>query len=157
MKRIHSKLAAIAFAVSAACAAPALAQVTVKDAWVRGTAPQQRATGAFMQLTSATDAKVVAAQSPAAAIVEIHEMRMDGGVMRMRAVSALELPANRTVELKPGGYHVMLIDLKQPLKEGDTVALTLTVEAKDGKRSTLDVSAPVTALTASGPMHKRKH
>ncbi|MCL4748446.1 MAG: copper chaperone PCu(A)C, partial [Burkholderiaceae bacterium] len=145
MKKTPSTLAAIALALFAASAAPALAQVTVKDAWVRGTAPQQRATGAFMQLTSASDAKVVAAESAAAAIVEIHEMRMDGGVMRMRALSALELPANRTVELKPGGYHVMLIDLKQPLKEGDTVALRLTVESSDGKRSTVDVSAPVRA------------
>lgn len=146
-----------AFAVAAALLAStaAIAEVSVKDPWVRGTVAQQKATGAFMQLTSTQDAKLVQAASPAAGVVEIHEMKMDGGVMRMRPVAALDLPANRTVELRPGGYHVMLIDLKQPLREGDTVALTLTVEARDGKRSTIEVQAPVRPLTA--PAGEAKH
>ncbi len=155
MTMIRSTLLRFALALVALCATPALAQVAVKDAWVRGTVAQQKTTGAFMQLTSPVDAKVVAAQSAAAAIVEIHEMRMEGGVMRMRAVPALELPANRAVDLKPGGYHVMLVDLKKPLAVGDTVTITLTVETADGKRSTLDVAAPVRPLTGAAPMMKR--
>jgi copper(I)-binding protein len=90
----------------------AQAQVSVKDAWVRATVPQQKATGAFMQLQSAQDAKLVSAQSPVAGVVEVHEMAMDGGVMRMRAVPNLDLPAGKAIDLKPGGYHVMLMDLK---------------------------------------------
>ena len=101
-------------------ALPAAAQVTVTDAWVRGTVPQQMATGAFMQLKSAKDAKLVEASSPVAGVVEIHEMKLENNVMRMRAVTALSLPAGRTVELKPGGYHVMLMDLKRQMKEGES-------------------------------------
>jgi copper(I)-binding protein len=76
----------------------AQAQVTVKDAWVRATVPQQKATGAFMQLQSAQDAKLLSAQSPVAGVVEVHEMAMDGGVMKMRAVPSLALPAGKAVE-----------------------------------------------------------
>lgn len=138
-------------------AGPVLAQVEVKDAWVRGTVAQQRATGAFMRLSAAEELKLVQVQSPVAGIVEIHEMKMDAGVMRMRPITALDLPANRTVELKPGGYHVMLMDLKQPLAEGDTVPLTLTVESRSGKRSTIDVKASVRALGSPGGAPMPKH
>ena len=145
---------AAAFAVSSA----AFAQVTVKDPWVRGTVAQQKASGAFMLLQSATDARLISAASPVAGVVEIHEMRMEGDVMRMRAVTGLDLPAGSTVELKPGGYHVMLMDLKMPLQDGDMVPLTLTVESKDGKQSTLEVQAPVKALAAPAGGHMmRKH
>ena len=89
----------------------ASAQVTVKDAWVRATVAQQKATGAFMQLQSAQDAKLVSVQPHVAGVVEVHEMAMDGGVMKMRAVPSLALPAGKAVELKPGGYHVRLVDL----------------------------------------------
>ncbi|MFO1298707.1 MAG: copper chaperone PCu(A)C, partial [Rubrivivax sp.] len=91
--------------------------------------------------------------SPVAGVVEIHEMVMEGSTMRMRAVPALELPAGQSVELKPGGYHVMLMDLKQQVKPGDTVSVTLVIEGKDGKRETLEVKAPVRPL-AGGPMGK---
>lgn len=141
--------------VLALIAAPSLAQVTVSDAWVRGTVPGQKATGAFMSLKSASDTALVSAASPAAGIVEIHEMAMDGGVMKMRAVEKLPLPSGKPVELKPGGYHVMLMDLKQPLKEGDTVPVTLTFVDKDGKKTTQEVKAPVKALTA--PAGTPKH
>ena len=132
----------------------ALAQTTVKEPWVRGTVAQQKATGAFMRLTSAQGGKLVSVQSPAAGVVEIHEMVMDGNVMKMRAVPGVELPAGTTVELKPGGYHVMLMDLKQQVKVGDSVPLTLVVEGKDGRRETLEVKAPVKALGAADHMHK---
>jgi periplasmic copper chaperone A len=129
--------------------APALAQVTVTDAWVRGTVPGQKATGAFMSITSATDATLVSASSPAAKVVEIHEMAMDGGVMKMRAIDKLALPAGKPVQLKPGGYHVMLMDITAPLADGQTVPVTLTFVGKDGKKTTQEVKAPVRALTAA--------
>jgi copper(I)-binding protein len=139
----------------------AQAQVTVKDAWVRATVPQQKATGAFMHLQSAQDAKLLSAQSPVAGVVEVHEMSMDGGVMKMRAVPSLALPAGKVVELKPGGYHVMLMDLKAQVKDGDTVPVTLVVEGKDGKRQSVELKVPArTAATPAmkhGDSHKHKH
>jgi hypothetical protein len=128
-------------------ALPVMAQVTVKDPWVRATVSQQKATGAFMQITSAQDAQLVSASSPVAGVVEVHEMTMEKDVMKMRAMKSLDLPAGKSVELKPGGYHVMLMDLKQQMKEGDTVPVTLVVEGKDKKRSSIEVKAAVKALT----------
>ena len=134
-----------------ALAATAQAQVTVSDPWVRGVVAQQKATGLFARLTSATGTRLVAVSSPLAGVAEIHEMRMDGDTMRMRALSnGLELPAGQTVELKPGGFHVMLMDLKQPLKDGQAVPVTLVFEGKDGKRDTIEVKAPVRSLAAGG-------
>lgn len=132
----------------------ALAQTTVADPWVRGTVAQQQATGAFMKITSAQGGKLVAASSPAAGVVEIHEMSMSGNVMKMQAIPELALPAGKTVVLEPGGYHVMMMELKQQMKDGDIVPLTLVVEGKDGKRETIDIKAPVKALGAS---HSMKH
>ena len=129
-----------------ASALPAAAQVTVTNPWVRGTVAGQKATGAFMQLTSSADMTLVSATTPAAKIVEIHEMKHEGGMMKMAAVSRLPLPAGRTVELKPGGYHVMLMDLAQSLNEGDIVSMTLTFEDKAGAKQTIEVKAPVRAL-----------
>ena len=119
----------------------AQAQVKVDDAWVRSTVAPQKTTGAFMQLTSAKPVKVVAASSPLAAVVEIHEMKMEDGVMKMRAVDALPLPAGQPVALKPGSYHVMLMGLKAPIKAGETVPLTLTVEGEDKQRSNVEIKA----------------
>ena len=132
----------------------ASAQTTVKDPWVRSTVPQQMATGMFAQITSAKGGKLVSVSSPVAGVVEVHEMAMDGTVMKMRAVPALDLPAGKAVELKPGGYHVMLMDLKQPLKAGDTVSVSLVIEGADKKRETIEVKAPVKSMTASMDGHK---
>lgn len=129
--------------------AGAYAQVTVKDPWVRATVAQQMATGAFMQIVSSSEARLVEVRSDAAGVVEIHEMAMQGNVMKMRAVPGLELPAGKPVDLKPGGYHVMMMDLKQPLKAGGTVPLTLVVEGKDKKRQTVEVKATVRELGAA--------
>jgi copper(I)-binding protein len=145
-KHLLAMLALAAFA--------AHAQTTVKDAWVRGTVAGQKATGMFAQVTSTAGGKLVAASSPVAGVVEIHEMVMDGNVMKMRAIAGLELPAGKAVELKPGGYHVMLMDLKQELKAGDAVPVTLVIEAAGGKRESVELKAPVKALAdASG--HKK--
>ena len=130
-------------------AAAAQAQVTVKDAWVRATVPQQKATGAFMQLQSAKGSRLVSASSPLTPNVEVHEMAMQDNVMRMRQVPAIELPAGKTVDLKPGGYHIMFMNLTQPVKEGDTVPLTLVFEGKDGQRETQEVKAQVRALNST--------
>ncbi|MFO1329706.1 MAG: copper chaperone PCu(A)C [Rubrivivax sp.] len=131
------------------------AQTTVKDAWVRGTVAQQKATGLFAQITSASGGRLLSASSPVAGVVEIHEMSMDGNVMKMRALDkGLELPAGKAVELKPGGYHVMLMDLKQQLKDGDTVPFTLVVEGKDGRKESIELKAPVKAVNAPAMQHK---
>ncbi len=136
-------------------AASSHAEVSVKDAWVRATVPQQKSSGAFMQLSATADTRLVEVKSSVAKIVEIHEMKMAGDVMQMKAVPGVDLPAGKAIELKPGGYHVMLMDLKQQLKVGDTVPLTLVVEGRDKKRETIEVKAVVRALSApSGAMHK---
>jgi copper(I)-binding protein len=147
---------AVLFALSAT---GAVAQVTVKDPWVRGTVAQQKATGMFAHIIAAGGGKLVAGSSPVAGVVEIHEMAMQGDVMKMRAIpGGLELPAGKAVELKPGGYHVMLMELKQQLKEGETVPVTLVVEGKDGKRENVEVKAAVKALaTPAAPMQGHKH
>jgi hypothetical protein len=132
----------------------ACAQTTVKEPWVRGTVAQQKATGAFMQLTSAQGGKLVSARSPVAGVVEIHQMAMEGDMMKMRAVASIDLPAGKGVDLKPGGYHVMLLDLKQQMKDGDSVPITLVIVGKDGKRETLEIKAPVRPLGAAEPQPK---
>ena len=128
------------------------AQTTVKDAWVRGTVAQQKATGMFAQITSVSGGRLVSAASPVAGIVEIHEMKMEGDVMKMKAITALELPAGKTVELKPGGYHVMMMDLKKELKAGETVPVTLVIESAGKPRETIEVKATVRALDGAMPM-----
>ncbi len=142
--------------------ASAWAQTTVKveDAWVRGTVASQKATGAFMRLTSAADARLVSATSPVAEVVEIHEMAMENDIMKMRQIPGLALPAGKATELKPGGFHIMLMGLKGQVKGGDTVPLTLTFEGADKKTFTQEVSAPVKALGAmpmKGGMDKMEH
>lgn len=127
-------------------AAAAQAQVTVTAPWVRATVAQQKATGAFMQLKSPKAVKLVSVSSPVAGVAEVHEMAMDGEVMRMRAVQALDLPAGQSVELKPGSFHLMLMSLKGPVKEGDSVPLTLVFESADQTRETVQVNAPARAL-----------
>lgn len=125
----------------------AQAHVDVRDPWVRATVAQQKATGAFMQLTAREGSKLVEVRSPVAGVAEVHEMAMEQNVMKMRALPAgLALPAGKTVELKPGGYHVMLMDLKGPVKAGDVVPVTLVFEGKDGRRESVDIKALVRPL-----------
>ncbi|WMW81905.1 copper chaperone PCu(A)C [Undibacterium cyanobacteriorum] len=138
-----------AISITTAMSFTAHAQVAVKDAWVRATVGPQKVTGAFLQITATQDAKLVAAQSDAAKKVELHTMEMDKDVMRMREIASLDLPAGKTVELKPGSYHIMLIDLNKPVKEGDTVAITLVIENKDKKRENIEVKATAKSLTSS--------
>ena len=118
--------------------------VDVKGAWARTSVQGQKATGAFMTLTAREGAKLVSASSPAAGVVEVHEMKMDGDIMRMRAVTGgLDLPAGTAVELKPGGYHVMLMDLKAALPKDTTVPLTLVFKNAKGVESKIELKVPV--------------
>ena len=134
--------------------ASAWAQVKVDNAWARATVQGQKATGAFMKLTAPQATQLVAVSTPVAGVAEIHEMKMDGGVMKMRAVSALDLPANQSVELKPGSYHLMLMDLKAPLAKDASVALTLTFKDAKGVQSKQQITLPVSTGMPQGAAHQ---
>jgi copper(I)-binding protein len=138
------------------------AHVNVEGAWVRATVAGQSGTGGFMKLTAREDLRLVSVSSPAAAVAEIHEMKMAANnVMEMRAITGLDLPKGKTVELKPGSYHLMLMSLKQALPKDSTVPVTLVFKNAKGVESKLQLSLPV-ALTspqatpdkATEPMHK---
>jgi len=128
------------------------AEVKVSNAWVKPTAPGQPVAGAYMQLTSDTDVDVVSASSAVAAKTEIHEMNMVGDVMKMRRIDELALKAGKPVDLKPGGYHLMLIDLDHQIKAGEIVPIELVTRDKAGKKNTiyLKVSAQPAPLKADG-------
>lgn len=140
----------IAATLAATLTSAACAQVVARDAWARATVAPQKASGAFMQLTAAQDARLVSVSSPDVPVVEIHEMTMQDHVMKMRQLPSLALPAGQTVELKPGGYHLMLLDLKRPLTAGDRLPLTLVIEGRDGRRERVDVTAEIRAPGAAG-------
>lgn len=151
--RLHSTFLAMALTASLASAS-ALAQdtaVKVEGAWARASVQGQKATGAFMRLTAKDGTRLVRAESPAAGITEVHEMKMDGDIMRMRAVPMLDLPAGKTVELKPGGYHVMLLDLKAPLAKDTSVPITLVFQDTQGVETKLDLNVPVGTTAPGGP------
>jgi hypothetical protein len=135
-------------------AAAAAQPVTVNDAWVRAPAPGQKVAGAYMELTSKQTSFLVSVASPAAGAVELHITTLDGGIMKMRSASKIELPGGKPVKLAPGGVHVMLLDLKQPLKPGDKVPLTLTVQRDDrSSRSVFTVQAVVREGTPEKAHH----
>ena len=146
MKITFKALVAISAIVAGAMLPAAAQTVEVKDAWVRTAVPGQMGTGAFMKITARDGARLVSVSSPVAGVAEVHEMKMDGGVMTMRALpDGLELPAGKTVELKPGGYHVMLMDLKAALPKDTTIALTLVFKDAKGVQSKLELKLPVAA------------
>ena len=156
---VSSLLLASALLAGAAQAQSA-APVAVEGAWARASVPGQSASGAFMRLTAPQAMRLVQVESPAAGVAEVHEMKMEGDVMKMRALPGLDLPAGKTVDLKPGGYHVMLMDLKAPLAQGASVPLTLVFKDAKGVESQQQLQLPV-AITAPGgqgghaaPMHK---
>ena len=113
----------------------------VTDAWVKATLPGSDASAAYMRLTSATPLKLVKAETSVAGIVELHNMNMKDGVMEMKALDAVELPAGQAVELKPSGMHIMLMQVKRPIKAGDKVPLMLTFARVDGKRLVMKIEA----------------
>jgi len=136
--------------------------VDIKGAWARATVQGQMATGAFMTLTSKDGAKLVSVASSVAGVAEVHEMKMDGNVMKMRAVEGgLDLPAGKAVELKSGGYHVMLMDLKAPLKRDTTIPMTLVFRDAKGTETKTELKVPVSMTPPSGaaavPVHHGNH
>ena len=143
------KFESLALIAALACGTVYAQGVEIKDAWVRTTVQGQKATGAFMKITAKDGVKLVGASSPAAGVTEVHEMKMDGDVMKMRAVpGGLEIPAGKTVELKPGGYHIMLMDLKAALPKDATVPLTLLFKDAKGVESKVEIKVPVAAMSA---------
>ncbi|MBI5923402.1 MAG: copper chaperone PCu(A)C [Betaproteobacteria bacterium] len=150
MRKLDLALLLMAFSTLAA------ADVAVREPWARGTVVGQTASGAFMELTASESAALLEVSSPIAGVVEVHEMSLDNGVMKMRAVPRLDLPAGKSVTLRPGGYHIMLMDLKKQLKKGESVPLTLKIEGKDKKVSSIEVKAEVRELTTP-PMLEHKH
>jgi len=134
------------FAALAMAAGIAQASVTATDAWVRGTVPAQQTTGVFVTLQSSEESRLVAVTTPAARSAEIHASEQKQGVMHMHALEAIALPAGQRVELKPGGFHIMLVGLTRALGAGDTVPLTFTFEDRQGKRTRIEVRAQVRPL-----------
>ena len=125
--------------------------VQVQAAWVRAAVQGQMGTGAFMKLTARQARQLVGVSTPAAGVSEVHEMKMNGDVMTMRPVPALDLPAGRTVELKPGGFHLMLMDLKKPLPAGSSVELTLLFKNAQGVEHRQTFAVPVAATAPRSP------
>jgi copper(I)-binding protein len=133
--------------------------LNVQNAWVRATVQGQKATGAFMQITAPAASTLVSVSTPVAGVAEVHEMQMDGEVMRMRPLAkGLELPAGKAVQLKPGGYHLMLMDLKLPLQRDTTIPITLTLRDSKGVQSTQDLRVPVLSAAPAGQgAHQHDH
>jgi copper(I)-binding protein len=143
MKTIKIWMAVAALASAAAAWAQSAAPVTVLAPWARASVQGQRASGAFMTLVAKEPLTLVGAASPVAGSAEVHEMKMDGDVMRMRAVDSVPLRANQPLQLKPGGYHLMLMDLKAPLAPNTSIPVTLTFRTADGQQRQLAVQVPV--------------
>jgi hypothetical protein len=121
----------------------AFADVTITNAWVRETKPGQEVGAAYMTLKSPADMQLIKVESQMAGTVEIHEMSMNNGVMKMRMMETLDLPANKVVELAPGGFHLMLFDMKKPFVPGNQVDMLLTFKDKAGKVFKQKITVPV--------------
>lgn len=133
-RKLMVALAAALVAATAMAHDYQLKALKIEHPFARATPPAAKAAGAFLTIsnTGRQSDRLIRATSPIAGVVELHEMTMDGNVMKMRAVPGIDVPAGAKVELKPGGYHVMLMELKGPLAEGKEVPLTLEFE-KSGK------------------------
>jgi len=151
-------------AATLGASAPTFAQpakagtISVSHVWARAVPAPVRNSAAYLVIENQGAAdRLLSASAAVAKETQLHTMVMDGGVMKMRAVQRLDIAAGKPVSLAPGGYHVMLMDLKQQLKKGDVVPLTLQVENKDKKVETVEVKAEVRELTAAAPAADAKH
>ncbi len=158
MSRYHSRARHVALFIITALAASVvgahsyqLQALRIDHPFARATPPGATTGGAFLTIHNAGTSgdKLLSVKSAVAGAVQIHTMSMDGNVMRMREISVLDVPAGATVVLKPGGYHLMLVDLRQPLQAGARVPLTLTFE----RAGSIDVDADVEAMGAGHPQH----
>ncbi|MEP7156174.1 MAG: copper chaperone PCu(A)C [Betaproteobacteria bacterium] len=146
-----SRIAAfLLFAASASLHAQVAAPV-ITDAWVKPTVPGGSVSGGYMSIKSAKPLKLVKAESTAAGLVEIHSMSMKDNVMEMKAIDAIDIPAGKTVELKPGGLHVMLMKITRSINAGDSVPLVLTFEGADKKPLVVKVNATARDRAAPAP------
>jgi hypothetical protein len=154
MKGLSMLAAGLLF--SAGVLAGAADNVSVQDPYVRLAPPNAAATGAFMVIrnTGDKDVKLVKADNPVSKATELHTHLNEGGVMKMRPVPAIEIKAKGEAVLKPGGLHVMMIDLKAPMKEGDSVPITLTFD--DGSSKQVDARV-VKATAAPAPTEHKQH
>jgi copper(I)-binding protein len=146
-----SFLAPVLLSAAAAAFAQAAAPVTALVPWARPTVQGQRSAGVYVTLTASEPLTLVSASTPIAGTADVHEMKLDGDVMRMRALDKLELPAGKPVELKPGGYHLMLQELKAPLQPGTSIPITLTFRTAAGQQRQLALQVPVTATPPKEP------
>jgi copper(I)-binding protein len=157
VRNSFGELGALLAAVLISTSACGADSVKVANAWVRAPAPGQKTASAYMDLTSDGNAALVAAGSIAAARAELHSTSTEGGIMRMRPLARVDLPAGQTVTLAPGGTHLMLVDLKQALKPGDKVPIVLSVQPAGptaGKTlTTVTLEAEVRAATATPHNH----
>jgi copper(I)-binding protein len=152
MRLRHILFAFLIFGTVFAASGADAPSVKVMNAWARATVAGQNTAAAYVDLTSDRSAALVAAGSPLAQRVELHSMTHEGGVMRMRQLPKVELPAGQTVRLAPNGVHLMLVDLKQPLKAGDKLPLVLSVQSSGMSLTTLKIEAEVRAA-ATGVQH----
>jgi periplasmic copper chaperone A len=132
----------------------AWSNVTVKEPWVRATLDGQKTTGAFMKLSSTKNMQLVSVKSSVAKMLEIHQMKMEGDVMKMRSVRSLAVKANETLALNPGGYHIMMKDLNQKIEAGQSVPLTLTLKDENKKLQIIKVIAIARSMS---PMVHESH
>lgn len=148
MSKLSYALVCLALALGSANVS---AHVSVTAPWVRATVPSQKSTGVYMHLQSHGAARLVSVSSPVAASAQLHQMEMQGDVMKMRLVDGIELPSGKGVNMSAGTYHVMLIGLKRQLKNGDAVPLTLVVQSKGKAREQITVKVPVKPINFVSP------
>ncbi len=137
-------LLVLGVAMLTGCSKP-IPEITVSENWVRATAEGQDVGAAYMTITSASDTTLTKVESSVSDSVEIHSMRMENGVMKMRMLEELALKANTPNKLAPGGFHLMLFDLKKPLKTGEVVTFTLHFKSQSGKENIVVVNSPILA------------
>ncbi|HQR04876.1 MAG: copper chaperone PCu(A)C [Proteobacteria bacterium] len=135
----------------------AAADLEVNKPWVRATVPGQQTGAAYMQLSSRAGVSIVGVSSTLAGAAEFHAMSLEGGVMKMRGLSRLDVPPGKALTLSPGGYHLMLMELRQPLRPGATVPIVLQVKGSDGKVETVGVSAEVRDFGNAPPSDEHHH
>ena len=122
------------------------ASVTIDNSWIRATVPQQQSAGAFLQISTTEDTRLISISSPVAKAVEIHEMSMSKDFMKMRSIAYLDLPAGQSTRLESGGTHLMLLGLRQQMKKGNLVPVTLIFQNKNKKKETIKLNIPVEAI-----------
>jgi copper(I)-binding protein len=146
MQRFTTSLLFAATLLAGHAYAQGAAPAAVDGAWARASVQGQTSSGAFMRITASEPLRLLRAETPAAGHAEVHEMKMDGGVMKMRALPELDLPAGKAVELKPGGYHIMLMDLKAPLAKDTQLPLTLVFKDAKGEEHRMELQVPVATM-----------